>query len=491
MNLIDFDIDKNSILNVKNPINPEQLKGQVVLLDFWTYSCINCIHILPQLEELEKAFSGQSFIVVGIHSPKFTNEKEVDNIKNAIRRYKIKHPILIDNDHTIWDKFGIRAWPSFLLFDAEGKLRGRASGENIFRTIHKSVVQLLDEGRKKNILKKPLKMAPTITKDKSTLSFPGKIALGESNILYISDSGNNRILETKIQDSKLQVRNIIGFNNVGKTNGSFNQVTFNNPQGLAYFENKLFVCDTDNHLIRLIDFEKKVVKTLAGTGEQGDWRTNSGHTLKTNLNSPWDCLIYNNSLFITMAGNHQIWRLDLKDDILEKYAGSGWENLIDGKRETAQFSQPSGIAYDEDNLYVADSESSSIRYISWRTGLVKTLIGEGLFDFGLIDGNLINGRLQHPLGIEYFNNFLYIADTYNHAIRKIDLEKDEITTILKKKENNVCTIGEEDCDILSLNEPNDIKIFQENKLIIADTNNHLIRYLDMSNNKLMDFEIKF
>src|SRR5918992_184204 len=89
----------------------KDLKGKVVLLDFWTLCCINCIHIQPDLRKLEKKYADQ-LVVIGVHSPKFDNEKDTPSIRKAILRYEILHPVVNDADHKIWNRYGIEAWPT-------------------------------------------------------------------------------------------------------------------------------------------------------------------------------------------------------------------------------------------------------------------------------------------------------------------------------------------------------------------------------------------
>jgi len=476
-------------LNTNEPLTLDKLKGQVVLLDFWTYCCINCIHVLPELKQLEQAFTNQSFVVVGVHSAKFTNEQDPQNISNALMRYNVEHPVVIDNEHQLWQAYGIRAWPSFILIDSTGKVRGKASSEKIFRTIHQATLQLLAEGKKNNTLTTPLTFQP-IKKSSGILSFPSKITPDQKNKrLFIADSNHNRILVTQFFDNNLKIIDQIGSSDSGDKIGTWASSQFNQPQGMAYKDDHLYVCDTDNNKIKIVDLNNKSVLNFAGTGIQGDWRVSPDEATKTPLNSPTDCTILEDNLFIAMAGNHQIWKIDLSGKNMAKFAGSGWENLLDGKRETAQFAQPSGIASAPEAIYVADSEASALRKIDLRTNLVRTLIGEGLFSFGSQDGDFAQAQLQHCLGIDYLNNFLIIADTYNHSLRLADLTKNQITTLISRPKQNVCQIGDQNCNILPLNEPNGAIFWDSNTIIIADTNNHLIRKFDLKTKELIDLKI--
>src|SRR5690606_27492494 len=136
--------------------------------------------------------------------------------------------------------------------------------------------------------------------------------------------------------------------------------------------------------------------------------------------------------FIASAGTHQIWVMDLDAKRVKVHAGTGRETRIDGPHFTAAFAQPSGLATDGNVLYVADSEISTIRIVETRSdGRTSTLAGSGgLFDFGHRDGIGDAARFQHPLGVALHGNHLYVADTFNHLIRRIDLTTREVTTWL-------------------------------------------------------------
>src|SRR5262249_2484888 len=133
---------------------------------------------------------------------------------------------------------------------------------------------------------------------------------------------------------------------VGFKDGNFATARFFRPQGVAFdsARNALYVADTDNHAIRKIDLAGKRVLTLAGTGEPASMMIEGGAGTKTSLRSPWDVLVRDDSLYIAMAGSHQIWRLDLKSDQIEVWAGTGRENILDGSRADANFAQPSGLS---------------------------------------------------------------------------------------------------------------------------------------------------
>ena len=294
------------------------------------------------------------------------------------------------------------------------------------------------------------------------LSFPGKVVATRSH-LYIADSGHNRVLET-YHDGK--IRRIFGSGSAGMLDGKESAALFDNPQGMVIVGDFLYIADTGNHAIRRLHLKSGEIMTIAGTGQQGRYRAdNYSDPLEAELNSPWDLGYHESNLYIAMAGQHQIWRMNLNHLRIERYAGQGREDIDDGPVEAASFAQPSGIAVHNNNLYVADSETSSIRNIGLDNGVVSTVVGKGLFDYGDREGIGTQARLQHPLGVavDPDRNALWVADTFNSRIKRIDLQTSEVT---KFKFN------------LPLDEPGGLSLYRS-KLFIANTNAHQIVALNL------------
>jgi sugar lactone lactonase YvrE len=147
------------------------------------------------------------------------------------------------------------------------------------------------------------------------------------------------------------------------------------------------------------------------------------------LNSPWDLAWHGDKLYVSMAGDHQIWRYDPATQTIGPWAGTGEEGLVDGAREDAQFAQPSGLSVHGDTLYDVDPESSSARAITLPDGKVSTLVGHGLFDFGMRNGAANHALLQHAEDVAWNGGSLYIADTFNNALRKLDLATRDVATV--------------------------------------------------------------
>ena len=464
-------------LNTDKPLSLEALKGKVVLLDFWTYGCINCIHIIPDLKKLEEKYANQ-LVVIGVHSAKFQNEKETENIRRIILRYEIEHPVYNDSEYAVWQSYGVRAWPTQVLIDPAGYVIGGVSGEGNYEIIDQAIAKTVEEFRKKGQLKEePLKLVLERAKvGDLPLAFPGKIvADANRDRLFIADSNHNRIVITKLDGTLAET---IGTGNIGATDGPFDKASFYRPQGMALAGDSLYIADTENHLLRRVDLKARTVETIAGTGQQSREYFKSGQARTIALNSPWDLELVDRVLYIAMAGPHQIWKMDLDKNEVSTFAGSGREARLDGPLLQSGFAQPSGIASDGKNLYIADSESNIIRAIDVAGGTVKTIVGGDLFEFGDVDGSGDDVRLQHPLGVLSFGDKLLIADTYNHKIKQLDPKKETVTTLFGTGKP-----GQQDGTSASFYEPGGLALAND-KLYVADTNNHAIRVVDLKTKRV-------
>jgi len=473
-------------LNTERPLTIRQLKGKVVLLDFWTYCCINCMHIIPDLKKLEHKYANE-LVVIGVHSAKFTAEKGTDNIRQAILRYEIEHPVVNDHEMQIWQDYTANSWPTLFLIDPAGKVVAYMSGEGVYAQLDGIIAKVIETfDAKKMIDRRPLNLklerqrTPT-----SVLAFPGKVLADEkSKQLFIADSNHNRIVVVSLDDSS--VKEVIGSGKIGLADGDFETAAFNHPQGMALDGSTLFVADTENHAIRAIDLARRTVTTIAGTGEQLQRRiTFGGQGKDTPLNSPWDLTMQNGILYIAMAGPHQLWQMNPKTGGIAPYAGSGREARIDGPLTEAALAQPSGITSDGKKLYFADSEVSSIRSADLDPhGRVDTIVGEDLFEFGDRDGKGSTVRLQHPLGVTHSDGWLYVADTYNNKIKRVSPTDRTSETFAGTGES-----GMRDGEHATLDEPGGVSV-AFGKLYIADTNNHLIRVADLKSKRLETLQIK-
>lgn len=472
-----------SWLNTDRPLSLQELKGRFVLLDFWTYCCINCLHVLPDLKFLEQKYK-DSLTVIGVHSAKFDHEKEVENIRQAILRYDIEHPVLVDSGFNVWQQYVVKAWPTLVLIDPEGYYVGSISGEGHREDLDNLISQLITAYQTKGTIDFR-EISFSLEKQKqpaiAPLAFPGKVLATNAfggECLFIADSGHHRIVVSSLEG---EILHVIGSGKAGLTDGSFGEAQFFAPQGMAFDEDKeiLYVADTENHALRRIDFKIQKVETIAGTGEQSHHiRPHSGVALQTPLNSPWDLEKVGNSLYIAMAGPHQIWQMKLETGEIGTYAGTGAESSVDGLLTEAAFSQPSGITSDGHELYVADSEISSIRAVGIVDEIpkVRTVCGSGdLFGFGDIDGMGSEVRLQHCLGVEYSPDYLWVADTYNHKIKRVDPHTGRCLTMLG---NGAAGNKDGQGRDSQFFEPSGLSAIGTH-LFIADTNNHTIRRVEL------------
>ncbi|MGW3623733.1 NHL domain-containing thioredoxin family protein [Streptomyces sp. NPDC000880] len=392
------------------------LRGRIVILDFWTFCCVNCLHVLDELRELEEKHR-DTVVIIGVHSPKFVHEAEHQAVVDAVERYQVHHPVLDDPELATWKQYAVRAWPTLVVIDPEGYVVAQHAGEGHAHAIEKLVDELEAEHAAKGTLRRgdgPYVAPEPVATD---LRFPGKTVLLPSGNFLVSDSTRNQLVELA-PDCESVVRRI--------GDGELNE-----PQGLAPLpDGRIAVADTVNHSIRAYDPASGAIETLAGTGKQW-WQGSptSGPALDVSLSSPWDVAWWGERLWIAMAGVHQLWTYDPATGTVEVAAGTTNEGLVDGPAAEAWFAQPSGLAATEDRLWIADSETSAVRWID-RDLLVHTAVGTGLFDFGHRDGAAGQALLQHPLGVTALpDGSVAISDTYNHALRRYDPAAGQVTTL--------------------------------------------------------------
>jgi DNA-binding beta-propeller fold protein YncE len=462
------------------PLTLSGLKGKVVLLDFWTYGCINCIHVIPELKRLEKDFPHE-LVVIGVHSAKFASEGDTNSIRRIILRYGLEHPVVNDRDLLVWRSWNVKSWPTLILIDPAGKVVARHSGEDIYYLLKPVIASVVGDFDSRGLLDRtplPLRLEKDTARE-SQLSFPGKVlADGDRGLLFISDTSHHRIVVARLPGG--EVADIIGRGGPGFEDGTFASATFRQPQGLAFSPEggTLYVADRGNHAIRLISLSGNDVKTLAGVGFKSDaYPPRAGRAPKVALSSPWDLALDGQRLFVAMAGSHQIWMMDLGSGYITPYAGSGREGTADGPREEAELAQPSGLALDgAGRLYFADSEASSLRWVDIDAAGsgVSTLAGSGLslFDFGDIDGVGRGARFQHPLGVVFSQGIIYVADTYNNKIKSVDPLTGEVRTLAGNGP------GWRDGDVPLFHEPGGLSVSGD-QLYVADTNNHAVRVIDL------------
>lgn len=465
---------KQEWLNAARPLDKDDAQGRVILLDFWTYGCINCMQVVPDLKKLEAEF-GDRLLVIGVHSAKFAGEKGSPRILAAAKRFGITHPVINDSSFAVWQAFKVNAWPTQVLLDMQGSEAARYSGEGHYEKIRSDVARLL-KGSPATAPAAPLAALQEREKAAGLLSFPARLGAmtwaGYGELIFAADSGHNRIVAFGRDGA---VRMIIGSGRQGREDGAFDAASFNQPRGFALVPGGIYVADTGNHLIRWVSLKSGQVYTVAGTGERGfDRGLADAPALKAALASPWDVKLLKDktTLVIANAGTHQLLALDGRKNTVSVLAGSGREDVIDGPAAKAALAQPSALSVAGDAVYFADAESSALRVLE--KGAVKTLIGTGLFDFGHADGKYPKAMLQHPQGLYAEEGRILVADTYNNALRAYDTATGALSTL---------KIGD------ALAEPGDV-LKLDGKLYVADTNNHRIAVIDEATGKVSELALK-
>jgi thiol-disulfide isomerase/thioredoxin len=435
------------------------LRGKIVVLDFWTFCCINCLHVLDEMRELEREFS-DVLVVIGVHSPKFVHEADPDALAAAVDRYEVHHPVLDDPQLVTWQAYTARAWPTLVVIDPEGYVVAQMAGEGHRHNLEVLVRELVAEHDAKGTLHRgdgPYVPPPATP---GTLRFPAKAVTLPDGHLLVADAGHHSLAELA-PDGQTLVRRI-GSGERGLVDGGPDEARFSEPNGLCLVPDELrarvgydvLVADTVNHVLRGVRLDDGAVTTVAGTGEQymvgasdnvlsgGTGAGYAGPAREVRLSSPWDVVWSPRSgaFVVAMAGSHTLWTFD--GDAVSHVGGTMNEGLVDGALREAWFAQPSGLAVGPDGrLWLADSETSALRVVTPThatagsgsgsgSGEVRTVVGAGLFEFGHRDGPADEARLQHPLGVAVLpDGSVAVADTYNGAVRRYEPQTGAVTTI--------------------------------------------------------------
>ncbi|MQA26863.1 MAG: redoxin domain-containing protein [Micromonosporaceae bacterium] len=425
------------------PVTLQGLRGKIVLLDFWTFCCVNCLHVLDELRPLEAKYA-DVLVVIGVHSPKFEHERDPEALAAAVERYGVRHPVLDDPELRTWQLYATRAWPTLSVIDPEGYVVATMAGEGHAEGLCRLLAELAAEHEAKGTLRRG--DGPYVPPERSdtVLRFPGKVSSGPGRTLLVSDTARHSLVELACNGETVLRR--IGSGERGRADGDVATARFNEPQGLCVLPARVaeragydvVVADTVNHLLRGVRLANGDVVTVCGTGRQ--WRSTvdfDPHDARSvDLSSPWDVVWYpaaddgSGLVIVAMAGIHQLWWFDPVKRTTGGYAGTTVEGLHDGPAPEAFLAQPSGLAVSPDGarLWIADAETSAIRYVE--DDVVHTVVGAGLFDFGHRDGPAAEALLQHPLGVGALpDGSVAIADTYNGAIRRYDPQSGEVTTL--------------------------------------------------------------
>jgi thiol-disulfide isomerase/thioredoxin len=420
-------------------LTPAQLRGKIVLLDFWTFCCVNCLHVLDELRPIEEKYA-DVLVTIGVHSPKFEHEKDPAALAAAVQRYGVAHPVLDDPDLVMWRQYAAKAWPTLSVIDPQGYLVASMAGEGHAEGLSRLFDQLIEQHAAQGTLRRGDAPYVPPPEPATNLHFPGKAVLLPAGTFLVSDSARHRLVELAA-DGETPLRSI-GTGSRGRADGDPAVAQFSEPAGICLLPPRIaeiagydaIVADTVNHLLRGVGLETGEVCTVAGSGRA--WRStvdlDTHDALAVDLSSPWDVAWFDDRVVVAMAGIHQLWWFDPVTRTAGVYAGTTVEALRDGPRRDAWFAQPSGLSANPDGgrLWVADSESSSLRWVGLADGQVHTAVGQGLFDFGLVDGPGAEALMQHPLGVAALaDGSVLVADTYNGAIRRYDPASDTLVTV--------------------------------------------------------------
>ncbi|MBX6748623.1 MAG: redoxin domain-containing protein [Micromonosporaceae bacterium] len=445
-------------------------RGRIVLLDFWTFCCINCLHVLDELRPLEERYH-DVLDVIGVHSPKFEHERDPAALAAAVQRYGVTHPVLDDPDLRTWDQYAAKAWPTLCVVDPEGYVVASMAGEGHADGLARLIEELVREHTARGTLRRGDGSYVPAPEPGTDLRFPAKAIVGPAGELLVADAAHHSIA---VLDGLEIVARRIGSGRRGRADGPAETAEFSEPNGLcrlpadvaATVGYDLVVADTVNHLLRGVRLDTGEVSTVAGTGRpwRGTVDFDAHPALDVDLSSPWDVVWYDGRVIVAMAGIHQLWWFDPVRSTAGVYAGTTVEALRDGPLEQVFMAQPSGLSVSADGstLWIADSESSALRYV--RDGQMGTAIGQGLFDFGHMDGKGGEALLQHPLGVAALaDGTVLIADTYNGAVRRYDPATDLVSTVAT-----------------GLAEPSGITVLPDGGLVVVESAAHRLVPLSLT-----------
>ena len=430
--------------NTAIPRTLASLRGRFVLLDFWTFCCANCLHVLDELRPLEARFA-DVLTVIGVHSPKFAHERDPHAVAAAIERYGVEHPVVHDPELRLWQQYTVKAWPTLVLVDPEGYVVAQAAGEGQADALAATIDELIGQYAERGTLVRGVDAPPESAPSTSPLRFPAKAIVLPSartgrghDTLLVADAGNHSLVELDPDGTRPLRR--IGDGTRGCADGSAETARFAEPNGLALLPADWFpdgaapydvvVADTANHVLRGVRLDDgAVVATLDLAEALAGTRTVTGAVPA--VLSPWDVAWWPalGRLVVAAAGVHLLLAVDPTTGAVEILAGTTVEGLRDGPALEGWLAQPSGLAVDGGRLWFADAETSALRRLE-SDGTLHTAVGEGLFDFGHVDGPAGSARFQHPLGVTVLpDGAVAVLDTYNGAVRRYDPARDSVTTV--------------------------------------------------------------
>jgi sugar lactone lactonase YvrE len=412
-------------VNTREPPRLAALRRRVVLLYFWSYDNIHCINLLAGLHQLENKYH-DGLTLLGVHTPKYPAQQSGDAVLKAVNRNQVKHPVANDAHWRAWQQYGIGAWPSALLIDCEGRVAGQFAGEGSLRRIDDAVAELLEDAATRDLRDYTPSRGAFRTEPRMVLRFPAH-ALATDERLYVSDTGHNRILECTHQGRVLRQ---FGSGNAGYWDGRLADAGFSAPQGLAISNDALYVADTGNHCVRRIRLLRGEVETLLGSGVLGHHTpTDYPPGQRISISAPSGVVLSGDRVYVSVTGQHQIWRIDLRTLGIDVLAGSGRCGVLDGNGAECRLAQPGALAMLPGMLVIADAAGNAIRQLRLSDFVLGTLAGGGPFDSGKEDGIGTQARFAHPMGLAVDGARIYVADTLNNRLRTIQVRGGAVGTL--------------------------------------------------------------
>jgi hypothetical protein len=414
--------------------------GRVVALLFWNASSVYCHNALADMFQLQRKHP-ENLSVLTIHVPKFAAELEQKTLLDAINRLDIQLPVANDTQWTVWQHYDIQSWPSVVLIDSKGAIAGEFSGDDCKKDIESRLSALLAEmPYATNPKPKSLKAKPK-PKVFSALHSPCGLLI-HNKLLYIADSGHNRILECSLDG---QVKRVFGTGLPLYLDGISSEASFNRPMGMSAAREFLYVADTGNHAIRRIRLMDGYIDSLLGNGKPGrseDKTVVMYHDVQ--LDNPTSVSVIQDILVVADAGNNCLRMFNLANKSFSSLVGSGALGLLDGVGPRAEMAHPLALSGSKNYLYVAEGSSSSIRTAAVPEGRVNTLIGHGLYQYGKEDGLRKTASLQHPSAVaaDEKRGVVWIADAYNRKIRSLNMASNMLsTTPITQTLGNPCALA--------------------------------------------------
>ena len=412
-------------LNLTDPLRMAQLRGKVCAIAFVNLGSAWCQQRLADLGHL-RARHRERLQVVAVHVPRFDAEREVRRSSKRSHAQQHEFPIAHDGDWTLWQHYGIEAWPTVVLLDGEGNVRERIVGEGGLRELDARVAALISELTPQLLNPDPVRLRRS-GEPPLPMRFPVGLALS-GNYLYVADSGHHRVLEC---DTSGRILRQFGSGSPGFIDGPMELAALSRPHGLFVQRDVLYVADTGNHAVRAIELRTGDIATVCGAGRPGT--TVEGPLADPRavaLDQPRDVILAGDKLFIATAGDNRIWRLDLGTSTLKLVAGNGRLSVTDGTMAMASFAEPVSLACVQQSLYVCEAVGSAVRSVHTRTGQVTTLVGQDPWQFGRVDGARTDARLQNPqaVALDPEAPVLWIADSGNDTLRRLRLGGGELTT---------------------------------------------------------------